>query len=81
MYNYCLNNYRINVDRFIKDLGEPFQDDLKFGEHIKKMVLNANSKLGISRNTFHNLSKENLIVLYKFIYSSNFGILLYYLVT
>ena len=29
------------------------------------MVLNANSKLGIIRNTFHDLSKENLIVLYK----------------
>ena len=65
MYNYCLNNYRINVDSFIKDLGVTFQDDLKFGENIKKMVLNANSKLGIIRNTFHNLSKENYIVLYK----------------
>ena len=31
MYNYCLNNYRINVDCFIKDLGVTFQDDLKFG--------------------------------------------------
>ena len=65
MYNYCLNNCRINVDCFIKDLGVTFQDDLKFGEHIKKIVLNANSKLGIIRNTFHNLSKENFIVLYK----------------
>ena len=65
MYNYCLNNYRINVDCFIKDLGVTFQDDIKFGEHIKKMVLNANSKLGIMRNTFQNLSKENFIVLYK----------------
>ena len=45
MYNYCLNNYRINVDCFIKDLGVTFQDDLKFGQHIKKIVLNANSKL------------------------------------
>ena len=35
IYNYCLNNYRTNVD-----LGVTFQDDLKFGEHIKKMVLN-----------------------------------------
>ena len=58
MYNYCLNNYRINVDCFIKDLGVTFQDDLKFGQHIKKIVLNANSKLGIIRNTFHNLSKK-----------------------
>ena len=41
MYNYCPNNYRINVDCFIKDLGVAFQDDLKFGKHIKKMALNA----------------------------------------
>ena len=35
-----------------------FQNGLKFGEHIKKMVLNANSKLGIIRNTLHDLSRE-----------------------
>ena len=35
IYNYCVNNYRINVDCFIKDLGVTFQDYLKFGEHIK----------------------------------------------
>ena len=42
------------------DLGVTFQDDLKFGEH--KMVLNANFKVGIISNKFHNLSKENFIV-------------------
>ena len=42
-----------------------FQDDLKFGIHTKKMVLNANSKLGIIKNPFHDLSRENFIVLYK----------------
>ena len=52
MYNYCLNNYRINVDCFIKDLGVTFQDDLHFDEYIKKIVLIGNSKLGIIRNTF-----------------------------
>ena len=65
IYNYCLNNYWIIVDCFIKDLGVTFQDDLKLGEHIKKMVLNANSNLGSIRKIFHNLSKENFIVLYK----------------
>ena len=55
IYNYCLHKYRINVDCFIKNLDVTFLDDLTFGEHIKKMVLNANSKLGIIRNTFHDL--------------------------
>ena len=36
MYNYCLNNYRINVDCFIKDLGVTFQDDLKFVNTLRK---------------------------------------------
>ena len=42
-----------------------FQDYLTFGEHIKKMVLNANIKLVIIWNTFHDLSREKFIVLYK----------------
>ena len=42
-----------------------FQDVLKFGEPINIMVANANSKLGIIRNTFHDLSKDNLIVFFK----------------
>ena len=32
---------------------------------LRKMVLNVNSKLGIIRNTIHDVSKENYIVLYK----------------
>ena len=59
MYNYCLNNYRINVDFCIKDLGVTFQDDLKFGEH-KKIVLNANSKLGIIRKPISQFIKRKL---------------------
>ena len=53
IYNYCLNDHRINVDHFINDFG----CNLTGLPHIKKMVLKANSKLGIIRNTFHDLSK------------------------
>ena len=42
-----------------------FQDYLEFCEYIKTMVLNANSILSIIMNTFQDLGKENLIVLYK----------------
>ena len=58
---YCLNNCMINIDCFIEDLGVTFQDDPKFCEHIKTMVFNANSKVGIINiyiYIFHDLSKE-----------------------
>ena len=38
-----------------------FLDVLKFGEHIKKMVLNTNSKLCIIENTFHDHQKKTLL--------------------
>ena len=49
------------IETVIRDLGVLFQDDLKFGEHIHKMTAKANSKLGVIRNTFHELNKENFI--------------------
>ena len=49
----------------IKDLGIIFEDDFKFEEHMSKIINNANSKLGIIKNTFHELTKDNFIILYK----------------
>ena len=34
-------------------------------EHMSKIIINANSKLGIIKNTFHELTKYNFIILYK----------------
>jgi hypothetical protein len=62
---YTMNNRDLAADTLIRDLGILFQDDLKFGSHINKIVASANGKLGIIRNTFHELNKDNFIVLYK----------------
>ena len=37
--------------------------DFKFEEHMSKIINNANSKLGIIKNTFHELTKDNFIIL------------------
>ena len=49
----------------MKDLGIIVNDEFQFTDHISKNVANANSKLGIIRNTFHELTGENFIILYK----------------
>ena len=49
----------------MKDLGIIFEDDFKFEEHMSKIINNANSKLGIIKNTFHELTKDNFIIFYK----------------
>ena len=41
------------------------KDHLSFEEHINTNVASANNKLGIIRNTFYNLNKNNVIVLDK----------------
>jgi len=63
--SYKLGDKDISSNNLIKDLGVIFQDDLSFKEHINKIVASANSKLGIIRNTFHEITKDNFIVLYK----------------
>ena len=63
--DYSMNSNAITSNHCIRDLGILFQDDLKFSEHINKIVSSANSRLGIIRNTFHELSEHNFIVLYK----------------
>ena len=50
---------------FLAELGIIFEDDFKFDEHMSKIINNANSKLVIIKNTFHELTKYNFIILYK----------------
>ena len=54
----------MSASRTIKDLGIIFEDNCKFVEHISKIIDNANSKLGSIKNTFHELTKGNFIILY-----------------
>ena len=62
---YNMEEKLISASRTMKDLGIIFEDDFKFEEHMSKIINNANSKLGIIKNTFHELTKDNFIILYK----------------
>ena len=60
-----MDQKRISASRTIKDLGIIFEDNFKFEEHMSIIINNANSKLGIIKNTFHKLTIDNFIILYK----------------
>ena len=62
---YNMEEKLISASRTMKDLGIIFEDVFKFEEHMSKIINNANSKLGIIKNTFHELTKNNFIILYK----------------
>ena len=49
----------------IKDLGITFQCNLSFDEHICKITSMANSRLGIIKNLFQVIGKEEFLILYK----------------
>ena len=54
----------ISASRTIKDLGIIFEDNFKFEEHMSIIINNANSKLGIIKITFHELTIDYFIILY-----------------
>ena len=62
---YSMDEKLISASRTIKDLGIIFEDNFKFEEHMGIIFKNANSKLGIIKNTFHELTIDNFIILYK----------------
>ena len=55
----------ISASWTIKDLSIIFEDNFKFEEHIGIIFNNANSMLGIIKNTFHELTIYSFIILYK----------------
>ena len=62
---YSMGENRISASRTIKYVGIIFEDNFKFEEHMGIIFNNANSKLGIIKNTFHELTIYNFIILYK----------------
>ena len=52
----------ISASRTIKNLGIIFEDNFKFEEHMGIILNNANSKLGIIKNTFHECPYLNTVV-------------------
>ena len=55
----------ISASQTIKYLGIIFEYNFKFEEHTSIIINNANSKLEIVKNTFHELTIDNFIILYK----------------
>ena len=62
---YSMDEKLVSASRTIKDLGIIFEDNFKFEEHMGIIFMNANSKLGIIKNTVHELTIDNFIILYK----------------
>ena len=62
---YTMDTRDITTVILMKDLGIIFQDNMKFDHHISKIISSANRNLGVIRNLFQELTKENFIVLYK----------------
>ena len=64
-YNYFLNNDLIKADPYEKDLGITFNNALNFAKHIRLTVAKANSRLGMIKRNFSNLSPQVFLPIYK----------------
>lgn len=65
LFDYYLNGENIPCGYFEKDLGVTFDASLKFTLHIRNMVSKANSRLGLFKRNFSNLSRDVFLPLYK----------------
>jgi len=65
LFDYNLNGEIIPCGTFEKDLGVTFDNSLKFTLHIRNMVAKANSRVGILKRNFSNLSADIFLPLYK----------------
>ena len=58
-----INDISVLSDSSIKDLGITFQYT-SFDEHISRITSTANSRLGIIRNTFHIIDREEFFLFF-----------------
>ena len=65
MYNYFLDNKLIKHESYEKDLGITFNNSLNFAKHIRLTVAKANSRLGMIKRNFNNLSPQVFLPIYK----------------
>ena len=63
--NYVMAGTELEVVANERDLGVVFDDQLKFSSHIRGIVNKANSRLGIIKRNFSDLTKEVFLPLYK----------------
>ena len=62
---YKIDNNQINSSNSEKDLGVHFDNKLKFSPHIRNIVAKANSRVGLIRKHFSNLTPQIFLPLYK----------------
>ena len=62
---YSMNEKQLTVVEKEKVLGVLLSNNLKFNEHIDKMVSKANSILGLIKRTFHHWTKEGFSMVYR----------------
>jgi hypothetical protein len=64
-FDYFMDGHKVEAVNEERDLGVTFDGSLKFSIHIRNIVNKANSRLGIIKRNFSNISKEVLLPLYK----------------
>lgn len=64
-HSYTMENKPLKTDTNEKDLGIHFDDKLRFTLHIRKSVAKANSRLGLIKRNFTNLTPKVFLPLYK----------------
>lgn len=64
-YMDCNQDKKLQVITTEKDLGVTFSKNLKFDEHINKIVNKANQMTGLIKRTFTYLDKNMFLKLYK----------------
>ena len=62
---YQMENTQVEVDTIEKDLGITFDNRMKFSNHVHAIVAKANSRVGILRRNFCNLTPDIFLPLYK----------------
>ena len=64
-HTYSMNGHNLETACEEKDLGVTFDQELKFRSHIRNIVSKANSRIGIIKRSFDELTVENFKILYK----------------
>ena len=62
---YTMNQNVLATDETEKDVGVTFDQCLNFKTHIRHMIAKANSRIGLVKRSFSDLSIKNFKLLYK----------------
>ena len=64
-YVYKMRDNNIKESKYERDLGITFDNKLNFTTHVRNIVSKANSRVGLLRRNFSNMSPEMFLPLYK----------------